>query len=364
MAELDALTASTRRLIREDPSLIDAVFQADPTLAYARQTLRKDFNGGYRIDEPMVYDGMVGSFYAKGKEFDITEKQVEQNNQFFMKFAEANVTLSLEDIEVLNVGPQQAFSLVKSRMSNAYMSLGAFLSLGMYLNDIRVGFTPGLEGLAQAVNDGTTNSWDGQTYTTYGTLTRNATIGAANNGNTVVVNGAITYSRLTTSYQAASYGSITPNMGVTTPLGLVYIKNHFQPQQRFETVDPNIGFRGLQFEGSSIMTSRYVPGSYLAGGAANTGLTDPIAVGFMTQMSGGALTAYPALGVANSETLFWLNMRNPYFNFYVSRAPKFSFGFTGFKWSPGNTKVSGQCLVACAITLSPRYHSQLSGFTS
>lgn len=361
MAELDALTASTRRLIREDPSLIDAVFQADPTLAYARQTLRKDFNGGYRIDEPMIYDGMVGGAYAKGKEFDITEKQIEQNNQFFLKFFEANVTLSLEDIEVLNVGPQQAFSLVKSRMSSAYMSLGAFLSLSMYMNDTRAGFTPMLSGFAQAINDGTTNSWDANAYTTYGTLTRGGSIMQANNANTVVVNGAITYNRLTTSYQAASYGSITPNMGVTTPLGLVYIKNHFQPQQRFETVNPDVGFRGLQFEGASIMTSRYVPGSYLA---TSAGTNDPVAVGFMTQTSNGALTAYPTLNVASSETLFWINARNPYFNFYVSRAPKFSFGFTGFKWSPGNTKVSGQCLVACAITLSPRYHSQLSGFTS
>lgn len=323
--------------------------------------MRRDFNGGSRIDEPFIYDGLVGGAYSKGKEFDITEKQVEQNLQFLMKFYEANVTLSLEDIEVLNTGPLAAFSLVKSRMSNAYMSLGAFLSLSLYMNDIRPGFTAMLSGFAQAINDNATNSWDANTYSTYGTITRGGAVGTALNANVVSVNGAITYNRLTTSYAAASYGSITPNMGVTTPLGLVYIKNHFQPQQRFETVDPNVGFRGLQFEGASIMVSRYVPGSYLA---ASAGAADPIAVGFMTQSSNGALTAYPALNVAASETLFWVNARNPYMNFYVSRAPKFSFGFTGFKWTPGNTKVSGQCLVACALTLAPRYHSQIGGFTS
>src|SRR3990172_6820082 len=124
MAELDQLTASTRRLIREDPALIDAVFQSDPTVAYLRQNLREDFDGGYRIDEPLIYDGLVGGADAKGKEFDITEKQVEQNIQFTLRFSEVNVTLSLEDIRVINTGRQRAFSLVKSRMSTAFMTMG------------------------------------------------------------------------------------------------------------------------------------------------------------------------------------------------------------------------------------------------
>jgi len=361
MAELDQLTASTRRLIREDPALIDAVFQSDPTVAYLRQNLREDFDGGYRIDEPLIYDGLVGGAYAKGKEFDITEKQVEQNNQFTLRFSEVNVTLSLEDIRVINTGRQRAFSLVKSRMSTAFMTMGAHLALAVYMNGQRAGFTAMLNGLAEMVNDGTTASWDNNTYALYGTLTRNGTIGAANNANVVNVNGAITYNRLSTSYAAASYGSLTPNLGVTTPTGLVFIKNHFQPQQRFETVEPNIGFRGVQFEGATIIVSRYCPGSYLA---ASAGAADPVAVTFMTQSSNGALTAYPTLAVATSETLFWINARKPYLNFYVSRDALFGFGFTGFKWSAGNTKVAGQVLAGTQITGSPRYHAQLYGITS
>jgi len=361
MAELDQLTASTHRLIREDPSLIDSVFQSDPFFAYARTTLRKDFAGGYRIDEPFIYDGLIGGAYAKGKEFNITERQVEQNAQFNLKFFEVNVTLGLEDIEVINQGPAQAFSLVKSRMSTAFMTMGAHVGLSLYMNGQRAGFTSMPAGLAEAINDNSTASWDNNTYSLYGTITRGGATGTALNSRVTSVGGAITYNRLSQDFAAASYGSITPNLGVTTPVGLVYIKNHFQPQQRFESVDPNIGFRGLEFEGARIMTSRYVPGSYLAG---SNGTADPVAVTFMTQSSNGVLTAYPSLATATSETLFWLNARNPYINLYVSRSPKFSFGFTGFKWAQGNTKVSGQVLAALQLTTAPRYHAQIHGFTS
>lgn len=361
MAELDALTVSTRRLIREDPSLIDATFQSDPLLAYQRQNVRADYDGGYIINEPFIYQGLVGGAYLKGKEFDITERQVEQSNQFYLKYNEVNVTLGLEDIRVENSGKERVFSLVKSRMSTAFMTTGEQLAVAQYLNGQRAGYTAMMNGLAEAVNDGTTASWDNSIYTSYGTLTRNGTIGNSNNANVVNVNGAITYLRLSTSYAAATYGSIMPNIGITTPTGLVYIKNHFQPQQRFETVDPNIGFRGVQFEGAMILTSRYCPGSYLF---ANSGTGDANVVGFLTQSSNGTITAYPTPAVAASETLFWLNARKPYMNFYVAKDAMFGFGFTGFKWAAGNTKVAGQVLAGTQMTLSPRYHSQLYGFTS
>lgn len=361
MSELDQLTASTRRLVREDPSLIDMVFQADPVLAYLRQNLREDYDGGYRIDEPFVFDGMNGGAFAKGAEFDITEKQVEQNLQFTIKEYYADVTLALEDVRLINTGRQRIFSLVKSRMSNAYMTLGAHIALSLYMNGQRAGFTNMVNGLAELINDNSVVSWDNNTYSLYGTITRGGQVGTALNSSVVNVNGAITYNRLSTSYAAASYGSVTPNLGVTTPTGLVYIKNHFQPQQRFETVDPNIGFRGVQFEGATIIVSRYCPGTYLEG---SNGTADSVAVTFMTKSSGGVLTRYPATAVASSETLFWVNARKPYLNFYVSRDALFGFGFTGFKWAQGNLKVAGQVVGGIQMTGAPRYHSQIHGFTS
>lgn len=364
MAEYDQITASTRRYVRNNPKLVDSIFQKDPFLAYLRLNVKLDFPGGRQIEEPFIYNGMIGGPYAKGKEFDISERQVEQNLQFQLRFWEENVTLSMEDVKVLNRGGDlQLFSLVKSRMQDAYMSLGAHMALGLYLNGQNANYTTNFNGLAEMLNDNSTVSWDGNTYTTYGTITRGGSTGTALNSAPTNVSGAITYKQLETTYMQGSFGSgeYEPNLGVTTAIGISYVKTHFQPQQRFETQDPKIGFRGLAFNNAIIIGSRYAPGSYLSG---SSGTADPIAVTMLTEMSNGAITSYPSVqGGSSAETFFWINARQPFVNFYVSRDPMFGGGFTGWKGAPGNTKISGQVLMACAFTGVPRYHVQLYGIT-
>ena len=338
MAELDQITVATHRYIRSTPKLMDFVFQNDPLLSYLKLNVREDYDGGRYIGENFYYDGLIGGPYLKGKEFDITEPQIEQQLQFNIKFFQVNVTLGKEDIQVINKGPNAAFRLIESRMTNAYMTIGAQLSIGMYLNGVNANYTANFNGLCEALNDNSTNSWDGNTYATYGTITRGGAVGTSLDS--VPVNVA---------------GTIEPNLGVTTVLCHSYIKEKFQTQQRFQdTQDPKIGFNGLKFNSSVIMKSRYCPGTYLSG------TNDKIAVTFMKQMTNNAVVAYPTI---TSETLWFINARKPYINFYVSDDPEFGFGFTGFKPSQGNTKVAGQVLFAGAVTAAPRYHKQLYGIT-
>lgn len=356
MAELDQLNVATERYIRDTPALVDNVFQADPLLAYLKLNVREDFPGGTLIQEGFFYDGLVGGPYAKGKDFDITEKQVEQAMQFNMKFWEVNVTMSLEDIKVLNKGPHAVFRLIDSRMTNAYMTMGAQMSILLYLNGQNAGYTPNFNGLAEALNDNATNSFDGNQYTTYGGITRGGQVGTALNSVPVNVNGTIEYNTLEETYGTASFGNIEPNLGVTTVLGYSYIKEKFQTQQRFnDTQDPAIGFNGMKFNSATLIKSRYAPGSYLSG----TG--DKNAVIALTQMSGGSVVVYPTL---TAESLWWVNARKPFIYFYVSDDPMYGFGFTGFKPAQGNTKVSGQVLFSGNVTVpGPRYHKQLYGIT-
>jgi len=364
MAELDVINVSTKRYIRDNPKLVDNVFQAGPVVAYAKQNLREDFDGGRLIQETFYYNGLNGGSYSPGKEFDITEPQVEQAAQFNVKFFEVAVTLSKEIVQVINKGPNAAFKIIDSRMNNAYMTLGAHLEIAMFLNGQATNYTTNFNGLPEAINDNSTASWDGSTYSTYGTITRGGSVGTALNSTPINVAGTIEYNTLEESYGNASFGAIEPNLGVTTVLGYSFIKEKFQTQQRFNNVqDPKIGFTGLQFNDATIMKSRYVPGSYLFG---SSGTADPIAVGYIKQSTNGALTAYP-LGTGYSsgswETFWWLNARKPFMNFYVSDDPEFQMGFTGFKPAQGNTKIAGQVLYAGAITWSPRYHQQLYGIT-
>ena len=57
---LNQLNASTKRYIRENPKLVDNLFQQDPFAAYLRQNLVKEFTGGRVIGEDFLYESLVG----------------------------------------------------------------------------------------------------------------------------------------------------------------------------------------------------------------------------------------------------------------------------------------------------------------
>jgi len=367
MAELDQLTVSTKRYVRETPKLVDMIFQEGPLAAYAKQTARETFTGGRFIGENFWYGGLIGGPVAQGQEFDISEPQVEQQLQFNVKEMEVNITFTKEEIQVLNKGPNAIFRLVESRMENAYQTMGAYTEIGFYLNGQNANYTKNFNGLPEALNDNSTASWDGNTYSTYGTITRGGAVGTSLNSAPTNVNGTIQYNTLEETYSNACFGNIEPNLGVTTAFGYSFIKEKFQTQQRFnDTQDPKIGFNGMKFNSATLIRSRYAPGAYLFG---SSGTADPNAVQFIKTMSGNALTAYPVPsgGYPSAgnykETLFWINGKKPYMNFYITDDPEFGYGFTGFKPAQGNTKVAGQVLFMGAATWAPRYHQQLYGIT-
>lgn len=355
MAELDQITVATHRYIAKTPALVDNLFQHDPLLAYLKMNCREDYTGGRLIEENFIYAPLIGGGYLKGKQFNITQPQTEQGLQFLPKFQEVNATLFQEDTEVINTGEAAVFKLVQARLEEAYMAIGANLSIGLYLNGQAANYTANFNGLPEMINDNSTASWDGSTYATYGTITRGGAVGNALNSTPVNVAGAISLPVLDQNYMAATFGKIEPNITVTTPLGYSYIKQKFQTQQRFNDVqDPAIGFNGMKFNATVILQGRYTPGTAISG----TNL--PEVVSYLSQTTNGAVVAYPTV---TAETLWFLNARKPYMKFYVSTSPKYQFGFTGWKVAQGNTVVAGQVLYSGAITGQPRYHMQLYGIT-
>lgn len=366
MAELDQINLSTRRYIRDNPKLVDNVFQNDPLLAYLKLNLRQDWDGGSLIQENFVYRNLIGGGYQKGKTFDGSERQVEQGFQIIPKTFEVGVTLAKEDIQVFNRGELAAFKLVDSRMTTAYMTMGAFLAIGQYLNG-QNNYIANVNGLAEICSDGVVNGFDGATYLTYGGITRGGQTLNALKSTPINVAGTIEYNVLEESYGNTSFGNIEANLGVTTVLGYSYIKEKFQTQQRFnDTQDPAIGFNGLKFNSATLIKSRYCPGTGSGGSATADGIatagTDAnlVAVDFLQQTTNGAVVAYPTV---TGETLWWVQAREPFLNFYVSTDPEYGFGFTGFKPHQLNTSLVGQVLFAGNLTAHPRYQKQLFGIT-
>lgn len=365
---LDQINVTTRRYIRKNPALVDDIYNQDPLNYFLRQNLREDFTGGSTINEDFLYASMIGGAYLKGKNFNVSQRQTEQQLRFDLKFQQVSVTLYQEDIQVLNKGDLAAIKLLKARVDQGYMSLGAMVSIGTYMNGITAGYVPNINGLAEALNDGTTFSWDNNTYPMYGSLTR-ATYSPSLTSVPVNLNGgSIEYDIIDSGYMDCFYGSgqYEANIMVTTPKGFSYVKTKFQTQQRFQDVklDVGVGFRGLSFNGAVMVASRYCPGSYLTG-PNGLGTNDPVATTFLSETSNGAVTAYPdGLLSNNREVLFILNARKPFLNYYVSTDATFGGGFRDFVPAANNTTLVGQVLLAHNMTVHPRYHKQIYGFAS
>jgi hypothetical protein len=340
MAWLDELNTSTK--IHIVPGVVDNVFKNDPLLAHLRANTLQRFPGGTKIQENFTYGMLDGGPYAMGDSFDITARQTDTGGTFDPKLYKVNVTLFKEQIQIFNKGPEAVFRLVDSKMQNAALTMSAILAVDLYNEGISASRLLRMNGLAEALNDGSATSWTGSAYTTYGGVTRSGTIGTALNspmtGPTANVNGPITYKILEEGYNSVVIGSAHPDLMVTTNLGMSYIKEKFQPQWRVETQDPKTGFNSIVFNAARLIQSQYCPGTK---GSA----------------SDGPLSSYY---LAGGETLWYLN--TDYIRMWVTDDPEFGFGFSGFKPAQDNTMIAGQYFFAGNITVqAPRLQRHLFG---
>jgi len=364
MPEYDQIQLATERFIIENPLILDNVFHRDPLFGYLRDTVEEMFTGGRRqVESDFEYDGETAAAYQPGGDFNLMERQSETAFALPIQFYYSNVTANLEDLEVFNKGSRAVYKFLDTRLSRAYRTLGEVIAACLYLNGSRAGYTNIITGLAEALNDGLTNSWDGQTYLSYGDKVRNSVqIGTALNSIPYSTpTTTITLYDLETSHARACQGEgeETPNIGVTTFIGFSSIKSRFQPQQRFnDTQDPKLNFNALMFNNTVLMRSRVAPGSYISGNQTNE-LTRIINA-FLKESSNGVITAYPTM---TTETLFWLNARRRFMRLLVSDSKKFGFGTTGWKAAQGNNKIACQILAALAYFVrSPRRSVQVYGF--
>lgn len=367
---LDTINIMTRRYIRSNPKLQDSVFNQDPLNYYLRNSLKEEFSGGSSINENFIYDVLPSGGYRKGANLNVAQRKTEQQLRFDIQTAYAAVTLYQEDFKVFNKGPLAAVKLLESRVDQAFMALGANVSIATYLPGVgTAGYEANLVGLAEALNDGTTQSWNGQTYPNYGGLTRSLYGRAIVSPPTNMSGAELPYSTLDRLYSDCMYasGEYEPNLLVTTAIGLSMLKTKYQTQQRFQNVDvASVGFKGLQFNNATVLASRYCPGSYATALSDSLG-QDPVIANYLTETTGGLVTTYPTgnLGstTANAcESLFILNARNPFLNYYVSNDDTFGGGFRNFIPESNSTRVVGLVLLAHALTLNPRYHRQVYGF--
>jgi hypothetical protein len=216
-----------------------------------------------------------------------------------------------------------------------------------------------INGLAEALNDGTSTDFRGRTFPAYLGITRaDANFGGATPLNSPMtaaagtiaanVGGSISYPTLEQGYNSVVFGTEQPDLIITTNKGLSYIKMAFQAQQRFEGTTLDLGFQGVKFNNATIFQDRYAPGS-------STVSTQEASKLGLAALDGTSSTV-------NGETLWYLNTK--YIRFYVSTDSLYGFGFTGFLPAQDNSVVVGHYKYAGTMTArAPRLMRVLFGIT-
>lgn len=354
-------TAVTKKI---QPGVVDNYFKAGPMMRWIKEKRFKLFNGGSQIQENFLY-GVVGKSdsYPRGGQFDLTRRQNKTGILFDLKQYYANISVFPEVVEVLLRTPEAAFSTIKTDMAAAAMHLSAKLENDIMRNGQNTAGsgdrTEKLNGLEEALNDGTTSSWAGNTFPTYGGQARNdvgmalkpagstptggvGPIVAAN------VNGAINTRVLEHSYQSCIIGDEHPVIGITSNRAMGFILENYMPlQQLVDVKEPTIGWPGVKYKQATILVSQYIP--------SQDGENDPDIGNYQTNST-------------IAELFMWLNPGGEgdeaYFRLHISASPKYQFGFTGFKPAQDSTLLAGQILFAGNFTFrAPRYSRILYGIT-
>jgi hypothetical protein len=364
----DEINASTKEEIY--PSIIeDHFFKGAPLLAYLRNQGVHPFYGGSRMQTAFNFRPQYGGAYAIGDQFTTLRTPSLSAMRFEPRYYYAAVPEFKETIQVVNNGPNAIFDLVETDMRNAMQTINAIIAVALYREGTTAARSSHLNGLSEAIGNGTDPSWDGTIATTYGSHTRNGAIGGSLNatplwvGTSAGAAGPIMYRNLVSSYDDATKGADEPNLGLMNKAVMGYILQRMQPQQRFaEEQDPYWGATCFRFRRARMMVDEYAPS--LTYGESHAILGSNLTSSFTSPASptsGSQLPSSTACTVG--EVFMWLNTRTLLFR--LADDEEFGFGWSGFIPSQFDTRVIGYIKAALNLQcLSPKLNKQIYGIGS
>jgi len=333
----DQLSATTLAELREDV-LIDSFFVDTATQRKLRASgALDDFAGGLFMQTPFMYDRVNGGAIAPGSDVTVTQKNIVAATAFVPKEYVEQVPLNLWQTNVLNNGPAAKVKWVDMYMTNAVEALNTDLGIDFFRHGQNISNSNRqiyINGLAEVCNDGVTNGWDGNLFTTYGGQTRNGAIGNVLNsvpiwlgdqsGNT----GQITYKPLLEAYLNCVQ---EPDFGVCNKALFAYLLERQETKQRFSIEkDVSIGVDGIKVMNAHIFVDKLCPstkyGQLLPSGLSQTTAVQPST--FTSASSGiSSISNLPSNTTINpGEIFFW--MRSKDWKVRPSVDDEYNFNFT------------------------------------
>lgn len=235
----DDLSAMTNSHIV--PKMVDSVYKSSPVFTRLRTKNMERFEGGLSVKQPIMYAELKGGAYSRGQSFDTSYVQTDTSLEVKVKFYYTNITLYGPD-NVLARGPENAMSLIESKMVNASGKMAKILGTDIFLDGQGTDSqTIQLDGLEAAIDDG-------NLYASYGNVTRANIASGANVGINAYyhsVGGALALTDINTALGATWFGAERVDLMVTTQTIWNIIWSKIQPSQRFNEESADVAKVGF-----------------------------------------------------------------------------------------------------------------------
>jgi hypothetical protein len=242
------------------------------------------FGGGVLMREPFIMGSPQAGAAAPGTNFNIEHNQQLADLAFIPKLYTARDMYETFSLDVQNRGPNAKVPLRDLYNRNAIAAISTNVEVDFYhhgqaaiAGQISDNGTLRINGLAEALNDGKNQSWDGNVFVNYGGQVRNGAIQQSNNsipfffGNADgSAAGMNVRSLIAFLIRAQKFNDGTvPEITITTPNGYGYILSALQTQQRFDsTWNGSFGtlptvpdMTGIAFMGTVIYMDILTPGA-------------------------------------------------------------------------------------------------------
>lgn len=386
----------------------DNLFVGTPFQAKLRRAGVWDpFLGGNGMFEGYIYGRPQGAAVAPGSTVTVTRQQMNTGLKFQPKAYVSWVPIDDWELDdgsgtggVVNSGPAMIANQYQILMEAMVQTINTMIEMDSFrhgqpssatVSDNRI---LNSNGLSEALNNGIDPSWDGNRFTTYGSNTRNTTIGAALNsvplylGTPTGAVGQIDFNALMRLWGQCTVTGGKPDLGITNVLGFVAIANALDAQRRdISNKNHDIDWRGLDFNGVEIFADPLAPsalaGDFLSlapatGTAGNNVLSDGAGVSTQTgtftspqYTSGGVnvTTSVTGSGIPSNKTitvgevLFFLEAAS----FKIRPTNKKGWNY-GLRRAPMPNNVSMDALFQRLGTnlynCMPRHNVQSYGFTA
>ena len=242
------------------------------------------FGGGKLMEEPFIMGSPAAGAAAPGTNFDIEHVQQLAAMVFPPRLYTSRDMLETFSLQVQNKGVNAKIKLKDLYYRNAIAAIATNVEVDGYWHgqaaisgQVASNRTNAIDGMAEALNDGLNNSWQGDVFVNYGSQVRNGTIQTANNsvpfffGNSDGTAAAISVRSLINFLvrQRKFCGGKSPEITITTPNGWGYVLSALQTQQQFTmawdgkfTVLPTVpDTEGIAFLGTVIHMDILTPGA-------------------------------------------------------------------------------------------------------